>query len=75
MDTQPTQDSAPDRKVPLPLAILPLLFMAGLLGVGYGVYKIKPQVLLVVAAFFTGLLALFLRFNWKEMERGIVDSI
>jgi NhaC family Na+:H+ antiporter len=49
--------------------------MAGLLGVGYGVYKIKPQVLLVVAAFFTGLLALLLRFNWKEMERGIVDSI
>jgi len=75
MNTQPTQDSAPDRKVPLPLALLPLLFMAGLLGVGYGVYKIKPQVLLVVAAFFTGLLALLLRFNWKEMERGIVDSI
>jgi NhaC family Na+:H+ antiporter len=49
--------------------------MAGLLGVGYGVYKIKPQVLLVVAAFFTGLLALLLHFNWKEMERGIVDSI
>jgi NhaC family Na+:H+ antiporter len=75
MNAQPTQDSAPDRKVPLPLALLPLLFMAGLLGVGYGVYKIKPQVLLVVAAFFTGLLALLLRFNWKEMERGIVDSI
>jgi NhaC family Na+:H+ antiporter len=49
--------------------------MAGLLGVGYGVYKIRPQVLLVVAAFFTGILALLLRFNWKEMERGIVDSI
>jgi len=75
MNTQSTQDSIPDRKVPLPLALLPLLFMAGLLGVGYGVYKIKPQVLLVVAAFFTGLLALLLRFNWKEMERGIVDSI
>ena len=75
MNAQPTQDSAPDRKVPLPLALLPLLFMAGLLGVGYGVYKIKPQVLLVVAAFFTGLLALLLHFNWKEMERGIVDSI
>jgi len=75
MNTQPTRDNTPGRKVPLPLAILPLLFMAGLLGVGYGVYKIKPQVLLVVAAFFTGLLALLLRFNWKEMERGIVDSI
>jgi NhaC family Na+:H+ antiporter len=75
MNTQPTQSGSQGRKVPLPVAIIPLLFMAGLLGVGYGVYKIKPQVLLVVAAFFTGLLGLLLRFNWKEMQQGIVDSI
>ncbi len=75
MNAPSAPNGPPGRKVPLPVALLPLLFMAGLLGVGYGVYKIKPQVLLVVAAFFTGLLALLLRFNWKEMERGIVDSI
>jgi len=49
--------------------------MGLLLGVGYGVYKIKPQVLLVAAAFLTGGLGLVLRFSWKDMERGIVDSI
>ena len=75
MNAPSAPNGSQGRKIPLPIALLPLLFMAGLLGVGYGVYKIKPQVLLVVAAFFTGLLALLLRFNWKEMERGIVDSI
>lgn len=62
-------------KPSLAIALFPLITMAVLLGVGYGVYKIRPQVLLVVAAFITGVLGLILRFNWKEMERGIVDSI
>jgi len=49
--------------------------MGLLLGVGYGVYKIPAQVLLVAAAFITGTLGLILRFKWKEMEEGIVNSI
>ncbi|MQY57387.1 Na+/H+ antiporter NhaC, partial [bacterium] len=40
-----------------------------------GVYKIPAQVLLVAAAFITGTLGLILRFKWKEMEEGIVNSI
>lgn len=59
----------------LTIALIPLIAMGLLLGVGYGIYKIKPQVLLVAAAFITGCLGLFLRFKWQEMERGIVDSI
>jgi NhaC family Na+:H+ antiporter len=35
----------------------------------------KPQVLLVTAAFLTGILGMILRFKWQDMERGIVDSI
>jgi len=57
------------------IALVPLLAMALLLGVGYGVYKIKAQVLLVAAATITGMLGLVLGFKWKDMERGIVDSI
>lgn len=49
--------------------------MALLLGVGYGVYKIKAQVLLVAAASITATMGLVLGFKWKDMERGIVDSI
>lgn len=59
----------------LAVALVPLIVMGILLGVGYGIYKIRPQVLLVTAAFVTGCLGLFLRFKWQEMERGIVDSI
>jgi NhaC family Na+:H+ antiporter len=57
------------------IALLPLVAMAVLLVVGYGVYKIRPQVLLVAAAFLTGSLGVLLRFRWEDMQKGIVDSI
>jgi NhaC family Na+:H+ antiporter len=57
------------------VALIPLIAMGLLLGVGYGVYKIRPQVLLVAAAFITGCMGLILHFKWEDMERGIVDSI
>jgi NhaC family Na+:H+ antiporter len=63
------------KKPRLGIALIPMIAMAALLGVGYGIYHIKPQVLLVVAAFTTGTLGLILRFKWKDMQRGIVDSI
>jgi len=63
------------RKPNLAIALTPLIIMGILLGVGYGVYHIRAQVLLVAAAFITGGIGLYLRFSWQEMERGIVDSI
>ncbi len=63
------------RRISLGIAVFPLVVMGVLLGVGYGIYRIRPQVLLVAAAFFTGGLGFVLRYDWKDMERGIVDSI
>ena len=63
------------RKPSFALALVPLIVMGLLLGVGYGIYRIRPQVLLVAAAFITGCLAVLLHFSWKDMEKGIVDSI
>ena len=63
------------KKASLGVALIPMISMALLLGIGYGIYKIRPQVLLVAAAFLTGILGLILRFKWQDMERGIVDSI
>jgi NhaC family Na+:H+ antiporter len=57
------------------LALIPIMTMALLLAVGYGIYKIRPQVLLVAAAFITACLGFILRYPWREMEKGIVDSI
>jgi NhaC family Na+:H+ antiporter len=56
-------------------ALVPLIAMGLLLGVGYGIYRIRPQVLLVAAALITGCLGFLLHFTWKDMERGIVESI
>ena len=69
------KDAAQVRKPALAVALIPVISMLLLLGVGYGVYKIKAQVLLVAAAFLTGILGAVLGFSWKDMERGIVDSI
>jgi NhaC family Na+:H+ antiporter len=63
------------RKPSFGLALIPLLSMALLLGVGYGVYRIKAQVLLIAAAFITACLGAILGFSWKDMEAGIVESI
>ncbi len=72
----PKEDRNPERRVPpFGLALLPIVAMGLLLAVGYGVYKIRPQVLLVAAAFLTGCLGMWLRFRWEEMQQGIIDSI
>ncbi len=60
---------------PLCIAVLPIFAMALLLGVGYGVYQIRPQVLLIAAAFLTGCLGILLKFRWEDMQKGIVESI
>jgi len=57
------------------LSLIPLITMGILLGVGYGIYQIRPQVLLVAAAFLTGCLGFILKFKWNDMEKGIVNSI
>ena len=75
MEKETKNDIEKTKEPGLVIALIPLIFMFLLFGIGYGVYKIRPPVLLITAAFMTGCLGLFLRFKWKEMERGIVDSI
>src|SRR5512136_2099987 len=83
--TTPNAAAPPPVQTPVPpasgrrpsfgVALIPLIAMALLLGVGYGVYKIRAQILLVAAATITAGLGLLLGFTWRDMERGIVDSI
>jgi NhaC family Na+:H+ antiporter len=75
MSNTPNGKIPAQKKPTLAVALIPMIAMGLLLGIGYGIYKIRPQVLLVAAAFITGCLGLLLRFKWQEMERGIVDSI
>ena len=75
MEKEAKNEIRKPKKPGLVIALAPLVAMGTLLGVGYGIYQIRPQVLLVCAAFITGILGLYLRFQWKDMESGIVDSI
>ncbi len=75
METVDNSKGQTKKTPPFGVALVPILAMGLLLGVGYGIYKIRPQVLLVAAAFLTGCLGLILRFSWKDMQQGIVDSI
>jgi NhaC family Na+:H+ antiporter len=63
------------RRPGLLLACLPLAAMALLLGIGYGVFHLQVQVLLVAAAVVAGLAGWRLGFSWEEMQQGIVESI
>lgn len=63
------------KKPGLVLSLMPIVAMMILLIVGYGVYHIKAQVLLIMAAVITGFTGLLARFKWKDMEKGIVESI
>ena len=49
--------------------------MALFLGVGYGIFRIKAEILLVGAAAVAGILSKFLGYTWKELQTGIVESI
>ncbi|MDH4196108.1 MAG: Na+/H+ antiporter NhaC [Candidatus Aminicenantes bacterium] len=75
MDKPTSPEPSKKRAPSFWVALIPVVAMALLLGVGYGVYQIKSQVLLITAAFITGCLGLILGFKWADMQKGIVDSI
>jgi len=72
--TQPTTPNE-HRQPSLLLSLLPLALMALLLGVGYGVFHLQVQVLLIGAAVGAGLAGWRLGYSWDEMQQGIVESI
>ena len=75
MIKEKSEGNSTTKQPSLTVALIPMVTMGLLLGIGYGIYQIRPQVLLVAAAFITGCIGLVLKFKWKEMEKGIVDSI
>jgi NhaC family Na+:H+ antiporter len=65
-----------ERRRPTTLeAFLPFIFMALLLGVGYGVYRLRIEVLLIAAAAAAGLVAVRLGYTWAELQAGIIEGI
>ncbi|MEE9133314.1 MAG: Na+/H+ antiporter NhaC [Gemmatimonadota bacterium] len=56
-------------------AFFPFLVMAVLLGVGYGIYQLRIEVLLITAAAVAGLVALRLGYTWAELQAGVIEGI
>ena len=56
-------------------AFLPFVVMAILLGVGYGVYRLRIEVLLITAAAVAGIVAVRLGYSWAELQAGIIEGI
>lgn len=72
---QELNDKFQKRKPTLTEALIPFLAMALFLGVGYGAFHLRIEMLLIAAASVAGLTALKLGYSWKELEEGIMDSI
>lgn len=56
-------------------SLVPIVGTALLIGVGFGVYKIRVEALLVTATILTALLAVWLGLGWKEIQSGMLQSI
>ncbi len=67
---------APPRKKPSFLqSLTPLLTIALLLGIGYGVLRLRAEVLLIAAAAVSGFIALRLGYTYKDIQDGILESM
>ena len=56
-------------------AFLPIIVMLLLLAIGYGVYGLSPEPLLILASIFAGVIALRVDVNWNEMMLGIREKL
>ncbi len=63
------------REPSLSEALIPFIAMAIFLGIGYGVFYLRIEMLLLGASAVAGFIALRLGFSWKDLEEGIMNSI
>jgi len=56
-------------------SFVPLITIALFLGVGYGIFRLNAEILLIGAAFVSGIIVKHLGYSYKEMEEGIITSI
>ncbi len=57
------------------LAVIPILAMILLLGVGYAVMGLSPEVLMLVSAAIAGGIAIFLGYTWDDIMNSIVNKL
>ncbi len=63
------------KKPSLLISVIPILFMLLSLTVGYGVYKLRTEPILLLSAFVAAIIAIKLGYNWLEMQGAIIEKI
>lgn len=56
-------------------ALMPIVFMIVALIVGYTIFKIRIEPIMVMSAFVAGIVALRLGYTWEEMQKAIIEKI
>ena len=63
------------KKPTLAQALTPIIFMVVALALGYGVFKINAESIIICSAFIAGIIALKLGYTWEDMQNAIVEKI
>ncbi len=56
-------------------AVIPILSMVLLLGIGYGVYGLRAEILMLISAGIAGIIAARLGYTWEDMMNSIVGKL
>lgn len=64
-----------NRKLSFFEAILPIIILLLCLSIGYGIFRLKVEILLIVSAIFASLIALKEGITWEEMMEGIGEKV
>lgn len=56
-------------------AIIPIVSMVLLLGIGYGVYGLRAEILMLISAGIAGIIAYRLGYTWEDMMNSIVGKL
>lgn len=56
-------------------AVLPIIAMVLLLGIGYAVYDLRAEVLMLASACVAGIMAKYLGYNWDDIMNSIVGKL
>lgn len=63
------------KKPSLAQALIPIVFMVVALALGYGVFKINAESIIISSAFIAGIIALRLGYTWEDMQNAIIEKI
>ena len=63
------------RKVSFIEAVMPIIFMILLLGIGYGIYGLRAEILMLISASLASIIAVKNGYTWDDIMNSIVNKL